>query len=84
LVSLIRLMKMKFQGMNLIFLDEIFSSIDSDGIYHILKILSNTCKDLNLNIFVINHSSLPIEIFDYRLEIAKNNGFSTIHIEKIE
>ena len=84
LVSLIRLMKLKFQGLNLIFLDEIFSSIDSDGIHHILKILSNTCKDLNLNIFVINHSVLPAEIFDYRLEIVKNNGFSSIEIEKIQ
>lgn len=84
LVSLIRMMKIKFHGLNLIFLDEIFSSIDSDGIYHILKILSNTCKDLNLNIFVINHSQLPIEIFDYKVEIEKNNGFSSIDIEKIE
>lgn len=84
LVSLIRMMKIKFHGLNLVFLDEIFSSIDSDGIYHILKILSNTCKDLNLNIFVINHSQLPIEIFDYKVEIEKNNGFSSIDIEKIE
>jgi DNA repair exonuclease SbcCD ATPase subunit len=84
LVSLIRMMKIKFHGLNLVFLDEIFSSIDSDGIYHILKILSNTCKDLNLNIFVINHSQLPIEIFDYKVDIEKNNGFSSIDIEKIE
>jgi len=84
LVALIRLMKLKFQGLNLVFLDEIFSSIDSDGIYHILKILSSTCKELNLNIFVINHSVLPAEIFDYRVQIEKNNGFSSIEIEKIE
>jgi DNA repair exonuclease SbcCD ATPase subunit len=84
LVALIRLMKLKFQGLNLIFLDEIFSSIDSDGIYHILQILSATCKELNLNIFVINHSVLPAEIFDYKLEITKNNGFSSIEIEKIQ
>lgn len=84
LLALIRLMKMKFSGVNLIFLDEIFSSIDSDGIYHILKVLHKTCRELNLNIFVINHSQLPTEIFDYRLEISKNNGFSNIKMEKIE
>jgi DNA repair exonuclease SbcCD ATPase subunit len=84
LISLIKLMKIKFHGMNLIFLDEIFSSIDSDGIYQILKILSNTCKELNLNTFVINHSPLPVEIFDYKMEIIKNNGFSNFEIEKIQ
>jgi DNA repair exonuclease SbcCD ATPase subunit len=83
LIALIRLMKTKFAGLNLIYLDEIFSSIDSDGIHHILKVLHKTCRDLNLNIFVINHSQLPTEIFDYRAEITKNNGFSNLIVEKI-
>lgn len=83
LISLIRLMKIKFQGLNIVFLDEIFSSIDSDGIHHILKILSNTCKELNLNIFVINHSQLPVEIFDYTLNVEKTNNFSNITLEKL-
>jgi len=84
LISLIRLMKLKFQGLNIIFLDEIFSSIDSDGIHHILKILANTCKELNLNTFVINHSQLPVEIFDYTLNVEKTNNFSNIELEKVE
>jgi DNA repair exonuclease SbcCD ATPase subunit len=83
LIALIRLMKTKFAGLNLIYLDEIFSSIDSDGIHHILKVLHKTCRELNLNIFVINHSQLPTEIFDYRVEITKNTGFSNLMIEKI-
>jgi exonuclease SbcC len=83
LIALIRLMKIRFAGLNLTFLDEIFSSIDSDGIYHILKVLHKTCRELNLNIFVINHSQLPTEIFDYKLEIEKNNGFSHLLVEKI-
>jgi DNA repair exonuclease SbcCD ATPase subunit len=83
LIALIRLMKTKFAGLNLIYLDEIFSSIDSDGIYHILKVLHKTCRELNLNIFVINHSQLPTEIFDYKVDIIKNNGFSNLNIEKI-
>jgi DNA repair exonuclease SbcCD ATPase subunit len=84
LIALIRIMKMRFAGINLFFLDEIFSSIDTDGIHHILKVLHKTCRELNLNIFVINHSQLPTEIFDYRLEITKNNGFSNLTIEKIQ
>lgn len=84
LIALIRIMKIRFAGINLFFLDEIFSSIDTDGIHHILKVLHKTCRELNLNIFVINHSQLPTEIFDYRLEITKNNGFSNLSIEKIQ
>lgn len=84
LVALIRIMKMRFAGINLFFLDEIFSSIDTDGIHHILKVLHKTCRELNLNIFVINHSQLPTEIFDYRVEITKNNGFSNLTLEKID
>lgn len=83
LVSLIRIMKTKFTGVNITFLDEIFSSIDSDGIHQILKVLCKTCKELKLNIFVINHSQLPTEIFDYRLDISKNSGFSNLNIEKL-
>jgi exonuclease SbcC len=83
LVALIRLMKIRFAGLNLTFLDEIFSSIDSDGIYHILGVLHKTCRELNLNIFVINHSQLPTEIFDYKVDIQKNNGFSNLTLEKI-
>jgi energy-coupling factor transporter ATP-binding protein EcfA2 len=83
LIALIRLMKVRFAGLNLTFLDEIFSSIDSDGIHHILNVLRKICKELNLNIFVINHSPLPVEIFDYKIDIAKSNGFSNLIVEKI-
>jgi DNA repair exonuclease SbcCD ATPase subunit len=83
LIALIRLMKVRFAGINLTFLDEIFSSIDADGIHHILNVLRKISKELNLNIFVINHSQLPVEIFDYKIDIVKSNGFSNLSIEKI-
>ena len=82
LIALIRLMKLKFAGLNLIFLDEIFSSIDSDSIYHVIKVLHKTCRELNLNVFVINHSPLPTELFDYSIEVGKKNGFSNITLTK--
>ena len=36
-----------------------------------------------MNIFVINFSPLPIEQFDYKIEIHKNAGFSDLTIEKL-
>jgi DNA repair exonuclease SbcCD ATPase subunit len=65
------------------FLDEIFSSVDSEGVYHILEILNETIKEINLNTFVINHTVLPAELFDKKIEITKNSGFSDISIESI-
>ena len=52
LIAIMKLMKMKFSSINLLFLDELFSSVDPDGVHSILKILRSVCKDLGLNIFV--------------------------------
>lgn len=83
LIALIRLMKIKFPSMNIIFLDEIFSSLDADSIHHILKILSDTTKEIGLNIFVVNHAPLPEEIFDYKITMNKPDNFSSLEMVKI-
>jgi len=82
LVAIMKLMKLKFSSINLLFLDELFSSVDPDGIYSILKILHRITRELGLNIFVINHAPMPHEIFDWKLEVKKMNNFSTITIDK--
>ena len=82
-IALIKLLKLRFPQLNLLFLDEIFSSVDSDGVYSILKILSGVIKEHNLNTFVINHTILPQEIFDKKIEIFKENGFSKFTVETI-
>ena len=82
LISIMKLMKLKFSTINLLFLDELFSSVDPEGIHLILKILKKNSKDMGLNIFVINHAPMPHEIFDWRLEVSKTNNFSSISIEK--
>jgi len=82
LISIMKLMKMKFSSINLLFLDELFSSVDPDGVHSILRILRSVCKELGLNIFVINHAPMPHEIFDWKLEVTKANNFSSISIDK--
>ncbi len=82
LIAIMKLMKMKFSNINLLFLDELFSSVDPDGVYSILKILKNTCRELGLNIFVINHAPMPHEIFDWKIEIQKLNNFSSFSIDR--
>lgn len=82
LIAIMKLMKMKFSNINLLFLDELFSSVDPDGVYSILRILKQASKDLGLNIFVINHAPMPHEIFDWKIDIAKTNNFSSLVIDK--
>jgi DNA repair exonuclease SbcCD ATPase subunit len=82
LIAIMKLMKLKFSTINLLFLDELFSSVDPEGVYSILKILKKNSKDMGLNIFVINHAPMPHEIFDWKLEVSKTNNFSSISIDK--
>jgi DNA repair exonuclease SbcCD ATPase subunit len=83
LVAIMKLMKLKFSSINLLFLDELFSSVDPDGIHSILKILRKITRDLGLNIFVINHAPMPHEVFDWRIEISKKNNFSNFVMDKL-
>jgi DNA repair exonuclease SbcCD ATPase subunit len=83
IMALIKMIKVRFPSLNILFLDEIFSSIDSDGVYHIIKILHETIHEIGLNTFVINHTVLPSEYFDKKLEITKDAGFSEFSIESI-
>ena len=83
IMALMKMIKVRFPSLNILFLDEIFSSIDSDGVYHIINILHDTIQDIGLNTFVINHTVLPSEYFDKKLEITKDAGFSEFIIETI-
>lgn len=83
IMALIKMIKVRFPSLNVLFLDEIFSSIDNDGVYHIISILHETIQDVGLNTFVINHTVLPSEYFDKKIEITKDAGFSEFTIETI-
>ena len=78
------MLKRKYPALNLFMLDEVLSSIDGDGIYDIIGMLQKTARELSMNIFIINHSPLPVEYFSYRIEIEKRDGFSDMTIEKLE
>jgi len=84
LISIIRMLKRKYPQLNIFMLDEVLSSLDGDKIFDVLGVLKNSAKELNMNIFVINHSILPIEFFSHKIEIEKNNGFSDLIITHLD
>jgi DNA repair exonuclease SbcCD ATPase subunit len=82
LIAIMKLMKLKFSTINLLFLDELFSSVDPEGVHSILRILKKNTREMGLNIFVINHAPMPHEIFDWKLEVTKSQNFSSIAIDQ--
>jgi DNA repair exonuclease SbcCD ATPase subunit len=82
LIAIMKLMKLKFSTINLLFLDELFSSVDPEGVTSILSILKKNSREMGLNIFVINHAQMPHEIFDWKLEVTKTNNFSSVSLDK--
>jgi DNA repair exonuclease SbcCD ATPase subunit len=82
LIAIIKIMKRNFPGINMLFLDELLGGIDGHGIYELLSLTRKIVDELEMNVFVINHSELPSEIFDYMIEVIKKSGFSEMHIEK--
>lgn len=80
MLAYIKLIRMK-RNINILFLDEIFSSVDVEGIYLLLELLKNFAKEYKLNIFLIHHSELNEAYFDSIYHITKNI-FSFVHKTK--
>jgi len=82
LISLIHIMKRNYPNINLLFLDEILASLDANSIHEVLLLIRNVVDDLDLTVFVINHSELPKEMFDYVYAVNKVAGFSELLIDE--
>lgn len=76
-IKLIRLRK----HINILFLDEIFSSIDIEGVSVILKMFKSFADEYKINVFLIHHAMLDKSYFDKVIRMEKNVT-SDIIIEK--
>ena len=84
LMAILRLMKMRYPAINILFLDEIFANLDQDGIHAVLQILEKNSKQMGLNTFVITPDArYQSEVFDYRLSVTKRDNFSSFVLEKL-
>ena len=83
LLAFVEIIKMKHNHMNIMFLDEIFSSLDKSNVYRAISILKEYSTKYNMTIFVVSHESLPEELFDYRILVNQKDHFSEMEIIKI-
>lgn len=83
--TITRLLISKCNGINIVFYDEIFSSLHTTAITTMMEIISNELtKKLNLHVFLVNHSFISSSFFDNVMEFYTMNHFSNIDIMTCE
>ena len=80
LIAYLKLIRTKKQ-MNILFLDEVFSSVDVESINDVIGLLRDLVNHSKINIFLVHHSLLDSQHFDKIYEIKKDI-FS--YIEEVE
>lgn len=81
---------LKFRKLNILFLDEVFSSMEPENVEYALKVLKNFTKEFNLNIIILDpkvyftdDSTFGYIYFDRVIKIYKKLSFSILE-ETIE
>ena len=83
IISFVKFLKLQFGELNLLFLDELFSHVDINGMNDMIDILKNLSKDMKLNIYLIHHAPLENVMFDQVMQTKMTDGFSRIeYLEK--
>jgi len=77
LFSILDIIIMKL-GLNFIFLDEVFTSLDSESIYKVVSMLRSFTDKHKITVFAISHDPLPSEFFDSIISVKKDKHFSDI------
>ena len=80
LIAYLKLIRTKKQ-INVLFLDEVFSSVDVESINDVIKLIRSLANDYNINIFLVHHSILNADNFDKILNVEKN-VFTNLNIIK--
>ena len=82
LCSLYKLIKRKYNDVNLLTVDEVVSSIDTETSAYVISYLKNFAEENNLNVFIVSHTELPLDMFDKIIQVEKINGFSRFEVNK--
>ena len=78
IISFVKFLKLQFGELNLLFLDELFSHVDINGMNDMIDILKNLSVDMKLNIYLIHHAKLENILFDQVIQTKMTDGFSRL------
>lgn len=78
LCSILKMIKRKYPQLNLVCLDETLSSLDYESSTDVIQHLQEIAQSMSLNIFIVSHTTLDENLFDYKIFIDKNSGFSDL------
>ena len=84
IIAMIEMLKFRYPSLNVLFLDEVLSSIDSDTVPSMVQTIRKTIKNLGLNTYIVGHNNLPIHYFDRVVEVEKQGNFSTLSINEVD
>ena len=78
LCSLLKMIKRKYPQINLVCLDETVSSLDYESSTDIIRYLKEISNEMDLNIFIVSHTSLDENLFDINILIEKVGEYSVL------
>jgi DNA repair exonuclease SbcCD ATPase subunit len=71
MIAYLKLIRTKKQ-LNILFLDEVFSSVDVESINYVIDLLRDLADTSKINIFLVHHSVLDNQSFDKILKVEKD------------
>lgn len=75
-LAFLKIIKTKIADINILFLDEVLSSIDVESCNNLLKIFSDFSKNNKLRIYMVHHANLDSTYIDNIISVEKQSGFS--------
>ena len=79
-LSVMELIMMKHPQINVMFLDEIFASLDQNNIERTIKILRDFMRKYSITLFAISHTMMPKQFFDRVISVTSDGMFSDIAV----
>jgi DNA repair exonuclease SbcCD ATPase subunit len=83
IISLIKIIKLQYPNLNILFIDELFSNVDIISIDKMIELLKNISEKLNMNIFVVSHIPVSESLFDKKIILNKINTFSELKLQNL-
>lgn len=77
-LAVMELIKMKHPKVNVMFLDEVFASLDQNNIEKVIKILREFMNKYCMTLFAISHTMMPKEYFDKVISVTNDGMFSDL------